>query len=123
MSGCLLGITAFMLLGMTATSATAAVTYQIMVLIFASPIVPIEMLLISDVAPRLRYGGVNGFIVSVGNVAGFGAPYVVGLIVDQTKSWPLTFGLGAAISVVAAVWLAACRTKTAALRVGSVPAT
>ncbi len=56
-------------------------------------------LLISDSIPGKRLGGVVGFVHFVANTAGIFAPAVVGLVVDRTHSWPLTFGICSAICV------------------------
>jgi len=53
--------------------------------------------LISDTIPAARLGGVVGFVHFIANLSGIFAPFLVGVIVDQTKSWPLTFGVSAGI--------------------------
>src|SRR3954451_1057639 len=62
-------------------------------------------LLISDTQPGQRLGGLVGFVHFIANLSGVFAPFLVGLIVDQTKSWPLTFGLSAAICALGVVTL------------------
>lgn len=55
--------------------------------------------LISDTIPAARLGGVVGFVHFIANLSGIFAPFLVGVIVDQTKSWPLTFGVSAGICI------------------------
>lgn len=57
-------------------------------------------LLISDTMPKQRLGGIVGFVHTIANTSGIFAPLLVGIIVDQTKSWSLTFGISAAICIV-----------------------
>ncbi|ACL63194.1 major facilitator superfamily MFS_1 (plasmid) [Methylobacterium nodulans ORS 2060] len=60
-------------------------------------------LMISDTIPGEKLGGVVGFVHLIANTSGILAPLIVGVIVDQTKSWVLTFGLSAAICIVGVV--------------------
>lgn len=53
--------------------------------------------IIGDLVPSARYGGVVGFVHLIANLAGIGAPFVTGYIVDSTGSWALTFGLAGVI--------------------------
>jgi ACS family hexuronate transporter-like MFS transporter len=62
-------------------------------------------LLISDTQPGQRLGGIVGFVHFIANLSGIFAPLLVGIIVDQTKSWPLTFGLSAVICALGVVSL------------------
>jgi ACS family hexuronate transporter-like MFS transporter len=59
--------------------------------------------LIADLVPGQRYGGVVGFVHFIANCAGIAAPFVVGLLVDRTHSWPLTFGVASAICAAGAL--------------------
>jgi ACS family hexuronate transporter-like MFS transporter len=61
--------------------------------------------LISDTIPAARLGGVVGFVHFIANLSGIFAPFLVGVIVDQTKSWPLTFGVSAGICIAGVVGL------------------
>ncbi len=61
--------------------------------------------LISDTIPGKRLGGVVGFVHFIANTSGIFAPFIVGLIVDNTKSWALTFGVSAAICILGALAL------------------
>ena len=63
-------------------------------------------LLISDTTPVVRLGGVVGFVHFLANLSGILAPVVVGVIVDQTKSWLLTFGVSAAVCVLGVIAVA-----------------
>lgn len=63
--------------------------------------------LIADLVPGQRYGGVVGFVHFIANCAGIAAPFVVGLLVDRTHSWPLTFGVASAICAAGALALLA----------------
>jgi MFS transporter, ACS family, hexuronate transporter len=56
-------------------------------------------LVISDTIPGARLGGVVGFVHFVANCSGILAPVLVGIVVDRTHSWPLTFGICSAISI------------------------
>ena len=65
-------------------------------------------LIISDTVPARRLGGVVGFTHFVANLAGVLAPILVGVIVDRTHSWALTFGISGAVclggALVLVVW-------------------
>ena len=54
-------------------------------------------LIIADTVPAARLGGVVGFTHFIANLAGVFAPLLVGVIVDRTHSWALTFGLSSAV--------------------------
>jgi len=60
-------------------------------------------LMISDTVPAEKLGAVVGFVHLIANTSGILAPLIVGVIVDQTKSWVLTFGLSAAICIIGVV--------------------
>lgn len=62
-------------------------------------------LVISDTIPSKRLGGVVGLTHLVANSSGIFAPLVVGMVVDHTHSWPLTFGICSAVSLIGAVAL------------------
>lgn len=60
-------------------------------------------LVISDTVPSKRLGGVVGFTHFVANCSGIFAPLLVGMMVDRTHSWPLTFGVCGAVSLAGAL--------------------
>lgn len=62
-------------------------------------------LVISDTIPGKRLGGVVGFVHFIANLSGVLAPALVGIVVDRTHSWPLTFGICAGICVAGVVAL------------------
>jgi ACS family hexuronate transporter-like MFS transporter len=62
-------------------------------------------LVISDSIPGKRLGAVVGFVHFIANTAGVLAPVLVGVIVDRTHSWALTFGVCSAICVAGVVAL------------------
>ena len=84
-------------LSMTASSVSTAVLLMSAVLFFMYVTAAQYFAIIADLVPAVRYGGVVGFVHFVANCAGLAAPFVVGLIVDQTHSWAMTFGLAAGI--------------------------
>lgn len=62
--------------------------------------------IVADVVPGQRLGGVMGFVHAIANLAGILAPWIVGVIVDDTGSWGATFTLSAAVCIVGAALLA-----------------
>jgi MFS transporter, ACS family, hexuronate transporter len=91
-------ITAILMgVSMTASSLAAAVVLMSGVLFFMYLTGAQYFAIIADLVPAVRYGGVVGFVHFVSNCAGIAAPFIVGLIVDQTHSWALTFGVAAGI--------------------------
>ena len=94
---CLLITAVFMALSMTAASVGAAVALMSGVVFFMYVSGSQYFAIIADLVPGVRYGGVVGFVHFIANLAGIAAPFFVGLIVDRTHSWPLTFGVAAAI--------------------------
>jgi ACS family hexuronate transporter-like MFS transporter len=62
-------------------------------------------LVLSDTVPGSRVGGVVGFVHFIANLSGVLAPAIVGIVVDHTKSWVLTFGICGAICLVGAIAL------------------
>ena len=62
--------------------------------------------LIGEIVPKVRLGGVAGFVHFIANLAGILAPVSVGFIVDRTGSWGLTFGVSGAICVAGALAMA-----------------
>lgn len=61
---------------------------------------------LTDVIPKPRIGAVTGFAHFVANLSGVLAPLSVGVIVDQTGSWALTFGVAAAFALMGALVMA-----------------
>jgi ACS family hexuronate transporter-like MFS transporter len=91
-------ITALLMgLSMTATNVVSAVIVMSAVLFFMYVTAAQYFAIIADLVPSVRYGGVVGFVHFVANCAGLAAPFIVGLIVDETHSWPLTFGVASGI--------------------------
>lgn len=90
-------------LSMTSSNVYVAVAYMSGVLLCMYPAGINMQLLIADLVPSLRYGSVNGFTQAFGNIAGLVSPFFVGLIVDQTHSWALTFGIAAALCAAAGI--------------------
>jgi ACS family hexuronate transporter-like MFS transporter len=91
-------ITAILMgVSMTAASLAAAVVLMSGVLFFMYLTGAQYFAIIADLVPAVRYGGVVGFVHFVSNCAGIAAPFIVGLIVDKTHSWALTFGVAAGI--------------------------
>ncbi|CAL8981631.1 Hexuronate transporter [Rhodoplanes serenus] len=90
------------------TSVTAAVALMSAVVFLLYLTGSQYFLMISDTIPAVRLGGVMGFVHFIANTSGIFAPLTVGIIIDQTKSWVLTFGVSAAIAllgvVVIAIW-------------------
>ncbi len=62
-------------------------------------------LIIADTVPVMRLGSVVGFTHFIANTAGIFAPLLVGVIVDRTHSWGLTFGLSGAVCLLGALGL------------------
>ncbi|GAA3731800.1 MFS transporter [Streptomyces tremellae] len=62
--------------------------------------------IVTDTVPRSRVGSVTGFVHFVANLSGIFAPLLVGLLIDSTGSWNLTFGVSAAVALAGAATLA-----------------
>jgi ACS family hexuronate transporter-like MFS transporter len=61
---------------------------------------------LTDVIPKARIGAVTGFAHFIANLSGVFAPLSVGVIVDQTGSWALTFGVSAGFALMGALVMA-----------------
>ncbi|QKJ88650.1 MFS transporter [Paramixta manurensis] len=99
----LLGTAALMALLGNVSSAWSAVAVMSAVVMLLYLTGSQYFLIISDTIPGKRLGGVVGFVHFIANSSGILAPLLVGMLVDYTKSWPLTFGLCAAICLLGAL--------------------
>lgn len=102
---CLLLTAGFQAATIVATSAAAAVALTSAVVFTLYLTGAQYFAIIADLVPRIRFGGVVGFVHSIANLAGILAPFIVGYIVDTTHSWGLTFGLAAVICAAGAIGL------------------
>jgi ACS family hexuronate transporter-like MFS transporter len=86
-----------MVLCMTASNVGTAVTMMSAIVFFMYVTAAQYFAIIADLVPGSRYGSVVGYVHFLANCAGIAAPIIVGIILDQTHSWGLTFGLAAVI--------------------------